>query len=111
MNPEVLKQSQAPNQKCTKKNKKNSYKIPPSVELTVLMWHEDCGQTPRANVGEKSPEPQYEVLKYKLSSKVAARQEQTTKTVNGVVRGSPKLITAKGHNRYCGLVGGTLVEK
>jgi hypothetical protein len=78
-----------------KKNKRNSYKIPPSVVLTVLMWHEDCGQTPRANVGEKSPELQYEVLKYKLSSKAAARQEQATnrnKTVNGVVRGSPNLL-------------------
>jgi len=54
------------------------------------MGHEDCGQTPRANVGENSPELQYEVLKYKLSSKVAARQEQVTrrkKSANGVVRG------------------------
>jgi len=78
-----------------KNKKKNSYKIPPSGELTVLTCREDCGQTPRANVGEKSPELQYEVLKYKLSTKVAARQEQATSRnniVNGVVRGSPNLL-------------------
>jgi len=42
---------------------------PTSVELTILMCHEDCGQTPSANVGEISSELQYEVLKYKLATK------------------------------------------
>jgi hypothetical protein len=40
--------------------------IPPSVELEVLMCHEDCGQALRANVGKCSPELLYEVLRYKL---------------------------------------------
>jgi hypothetical protein len=50
------------------KGKKNGYKVSPSG-LTELTCHAYCGQTPRANVGENSPELLYEVLKYKLAIK------------------------------------------
>jgi hypothetical protein len=48
------------------KEKNILHSIPPSVELEVLMCHEDCGQVPRENKGESSPELLYEVLRYKL---------------------------------------------